>query len=100
MLFLRPMVVAYRVPRLTEWLTLRQAIIPYFGLPNILAGGFIVPEFLQEAVRAPALAQAIFHFLETPASVQQLRERFATLADSMRRDTAALAAQVICDAMT
>ena len=73
--------------------------IPYFGLPNILAGRFIVPEFLQEAVRAPALAQAVLHFLETPASVRQLRDRFAALAESMRRDTAALAAQAICDAM-
>ncbi len=98
MLFLRPMVIAYRVPRLTEWLTLRQAIIPYFGLPNILAGGFIVPEFLQEAVRAPALALAVLHFLDAPATVLQLSERFAALAESMRRDTAALAAQAICDA--
>jgi len=47
MLFGKPMVIAYKVPWLTEWITRRKALIPYFGLPNILAGKHVVPEFVQ-----------------------------------------------------
>lgn len=99
MLFKRPMVIAYRVPRLTEWITLRQAVIPYFGLPNILEGRYTVPEFLQEAVRPQALAAALLHYLNTPAECQRLQERFSLQHEHLLRDTPALAAQAIVDTM-
>ncbi|MGZ5074945.1 MAG: lipid-A-disaccharide synthase, partial [Usitatibacter sp.] len=43
-----PMVITYRLNPFTYWLARRQAVLPYFGLPNVLAGEFIVPELLQE----------------------------------------------------
>ncbi len=47
-----PMVAAYRFGTATALLlrSLRVVRLPYFSLPNLLAGEALVPEFLQEAV--------------------------------------------------
>jgi lipid-A-disaccharide synthase len=97
MLFARPMVIAYRVPWITEWLTRRKALIPYFGLPNILAGEFVVPEFLQRDVEAENLGPAVLRFFEDDAAVAALRERFARMQAALRRDTPSLVAEAIAD---
>jgi lipid-A-disaccharide synthase len=99
MLFKRPMAIAYRVPALTEWITLRQAVIPYFGLPNILEGRYAVPEFLQEAVEPQRLAAAVRRYLDDPAECSRLAERFARQHEALRRSTPALVAQAIADTL-
>jgi lipid-A-disaccharide synthase len=43
----RPMVITYRMPRLSAWIMRRRGRLRYVGLPNILAGEFVVPEILQ-----------------------------------------------------
>ena len=40
-----------------------QAYLPYVGLPNILAGEFIVPEFLQDEATPENLSQAVLNLL-------------------------------------
>lgn len=97
MLFKRPMVIAYKVPRLTELITLRQALIPYIGLPNVLEGRYTVPELLQEQVTPTLIAQELRGFLERPAWVAQLHERFERQHELLLRDTPALVAQAIAD---
>ncbi len=97
MLFKRPMVIAYKVPRLTEWITLRQAVIPYFGLPNVLEGRYTVPELLQERVDAAAIVSEVRRFLDRPHEVAALRERFDRQHEALLRDTPGLTAQAILD---
>jgi lipid-A-disaccharide synthase len=97
MLFKRPMVIAYKVPRLTEWITMRQAVIPYFGLPNVLEGRYTVPELLQERVEAAAIVSEVRRFLDRPADVAALRERFDRQHEALLRDTPGLTAQAILD---
>lgn len=99
MLFKRPMVIAYRVPRLTEWLTRRQAVIPYFGLPNVLEGRYTVPELLQDAAEPGRIARAVLRYLDDPAEVARLRERFERQHELLLRDTPALTAQAILDTL-
>lgn len=98
LLFKRPMAIAYRVPRLTEWLTRRKALIPYLGLPNVLCGRFAVPEFVQEAVTAPALARAVLRYLDQPQEASRLRAEFTEHHQALRRDTPALVADAIAEA--
>jgi lipid-A-disaccharide synthase len=98
MLFKRPMVIAYRVPRLTEWITLRKAIIPYFGLPNVLCARYCVPEFLQEAVTGPALTRALLRLLDDDGERMRLHEEFDRQHEALRRDTAGLFAQAVAQA--
>ena len=74
-----PMVITYRLNWLTYWLARRQAVLPYFGLPNVLAGEFIVPELLQEDATPGNLAQALGNWLDNKAAREHLRARFASL---------------------
>jgi len=99
MLFGKPMVIAYKVPWLTEWITRRKALIPYFGLPNILAGTHVVPEFVQDDVEPGHLGPALLDFLGDHARVSALRERFAAMRATLQRDTPGLVAEAIAEAV-
>jgi lipid-A-disaccharide synthase len=74
-----PMVVTYRLRPLTYWLVKRKALLPYFSLPNILAGEFIVPELLQEDATPGNLARALGNWLDNKAARKLLQARFAEL---------------------
>lgn len=56
MLLRRPMVIVYRMAALGFRLMQRLAVTRFVGLPNVLAGRALVPELLQDALTAPALA--------------------------------------------
>ena len=80
-----PMVVTYKVHPLTYWLVRRKAVLPYFSLPNILAGEFIVPELLQEEATPANLAQAVGNWLDNKVARERLRARFAALHESLAK---------------
>jgi lipid-A-disaccharide synthase len=80
-----PMVITYRVPALTYWLMKRKALLPYVGLPNILAGEFVVPELLQEDATPANLAQALGNWLDNKEARTRVRERFAAMHASLAR---------------
>jgi lipid-A-disaccharide synthase len=93
----RPMVVAYRLGRLTAFLLRELGIVKvrHFAQPNLLAGEALVPEFFQEQVTPMNLADALQRWLEDPAGVAALTARFATIHDTLRQDGARRAAQAI-----
>jgi lipid-A-disaccharide synthase len=80
-----PMVITYRLSKLTHWLVKRKLLLPYVGLPNILAGEFIVPELLQEQATPGNLAQALGNWLDNKTAGERLRKRFATLHADLAR---------------
>jgi lipid-A-disaccharide synthase len=94
----RPMVVAYRVARLTGWLLRDLKIVKteFFAQPNLLAGRRLVPEFFQEEVRAEVLGPAVLEQLERPDRADLLAA-FAELHDTLRRDASARAADAILE---
>jgi lipid-A-disaccharide synthase len=64
LLYKRPMVVAYRLARLTFWILKRLVKSPYVSLPNLLAQRMLVPELLQDAATPQALAQTLLPLLD------------------------------------
>ena len=92
-----PMVVAYRLGGLTAWLlrSLRMVRLPYFSLPNLLAGEALVPEFFQQSVTAAALAGALRTQLRDAAQRARLMQRFRAIHEELRQDGAARAAAAI-----
>ena len=72
-----PHVVAYRMSPTTFRLMIRKAYLPYVGLPNILAGEWLVPEFLQDDATPENLARALGNWIRHPDAAQTLRARFA-----------------------
>lgn len=101
-LFKRPMVIAYVLSDLALWIMRRksgqdQPYVPWVGLPNVLAREFLVPEFLQEAATPEALAEAMWPMLTDRERIESLQERFTAIHDSLARDTAAVAADIILE---
>jgi lipid-A-disaccharide synthase len=74
-----PMVITYRLSPVTYRMVMRRALLPYFGLPNILSGEFVVPELLQDDATPANLAQALGNWLDNKAAREGIRERFARL---------------------
>jgi lipid-A-disaccharide synthase len=91
----KPMVISYKVPWLTGQIMRRQAYLPYVGLPNILAGRFVVPEILQHFATPEALADATLTQLHDEANRRTLTEVFTQMHHALRRNTAQSAAEAV-----
>lgn len=91
----RPMVIAYRMPRLSWWIMRNRSYLPYVGLPNILAGKLLVPEFLQDDATPDNLARAVLGLLADRSSRERLEARFGTLLKDLRQNTAEKAAAAL-----
>jgi len=91
----RPMVVTYKMPWLTYRLMRAMGYQPYVGLPNILAGRFVVPEILQDDATPENLAQALLNAVNNKRAVAALEQTFGEMQRSLRQDTAYKAAQAI-----
>ena len=96
----RSMVITYRMPRLSWWIMNLRRYQPWVGLPNILAGEFIVPELLQDAATPDALATAVIGLLRDPPRRRAIEERFAVMAQELRHDAAARAAEAVLPYLT
>ncbi|HEY1608578.1 MAG TPA: lipid-A-disaccharide synthase [Paraburkholderia sp.] len=91
----KPMVISYKVPWLTGEIMRRQGYLPYVGLPNILAGRFVVPEILQHFATPEALADATLTQLRDDANRRTLTEVFTEMHHTLRQNTAQRAAEVV-----
>jgi lipid-A-disaccharide synthase len=90
-----PHVIFYRVSRLTAWMVARKLLLPYVGLPNVLAGRFVVPEFLQTQATALNLGQAALNLFDDTVTRRRLEALFAGFARELRADTGALAGDAV-----
>ena len=84
----RPVVITYRMAQLSWWIMSRQRLLPYVGLPNILAGEFVAPEFLQDEATVDNLSQAVLNLLFDATVRSRLEERFAAMAGELRQNSA------------
>jgi len=91
----RPMVITYRMPRLSWWIMKRGFRQPYVGLPNILCGEFVVPEFLQDDATPENLAQAVLNLMADVVVRTRIDGRFGRLIKQLRQDTAQRVAQAL-----
>jgi lipid-A-disaccharide synthase len=96
----RPMVIAYRMSSNSARLMRRMAYLPYHGLPNILAGRFVVPEFIQEDATPENLAQALGNAVADPVLTGRLERLFTDLHRQLRQNTAEKAAAAILPYLT
>jgi lipid-A-disaccharide synthase len=90
-----PHVIFYRVSALTARIVGRKLLLPWVGLPNVLAGRFVVPELLQDHATAGNLAQAAQNLFDDPITRQRTEMLFAAMTDALARDTGGLAADAV-----
>lgn len=91
----RPMVVAYRLAPVTFWLAKRLVKVSHFSLPNLLAGRTLVPEFVQDHVKADQLGPALLNLLAEPARKASLEEEFGCIQRKLRRGASDQAAAAV-----
>ena len=79
-----PMVVTYRVPKLTAWLMRRKANAEYVSLPNIIAGTSLVGEYIQENAKAYLIAKEVTSLLKEPQRLEVMKGRFVKIKEALR----------------
>jgi lipid-A-disaccharide synthase len=94
----RPMVVAYRVAPLTNWLLRQFGVFKaeHFALPNLLAARRLVPELFQDDVRPEVLGPAVLGQIDRPDRAE-LTAAFTAIHQRLRRDASARAADAILE---
>ena len=65
----------------------RKLLLPCVGLPNVLAGRFVVPELLQDHATPGNLAQAALNLFDDTITRHRLEMLFAKMSDALAMDT-------------
>ena len=90
-----PMVITYRQSPWSWLIMRRMGYLPYIGLPNVLAGERLVPEFLQDKATPGALAEALLALLQDAGAQRRQIEKFREIHAVLRQDTAQKAADAV-----
>ena len=91
----KPMVIAYRMPGMSYWLLKDKGYLPYYGLPNILCGEFVVPEFIQDDANTENLSRALLNLYRDPLVRSKLKGKFLTLRASLGNGASERAARAV-----
>ena len=94
-----PHVIFYRVAPLTYRIVRRKLLLPWVGLPNVLARRFVVPELLQDDATIDNLAQAALNLYDDIVTRRRLEALFAGFASALTADTGRLAAEAVAAEM-
>ena len=95
MLLKKPMVITYRMPTISWQILKRMRYQPYVGLPNILAGKFLVPELLQNDATPQKLADAIARLLSDEGYLKEINQEFINIHQALMQNSAKEAADVV-----
>jgi lipid-A-disaccharide synthase len=95
----RPMAIVYKMASFSYRVMRRMGYLPYVGLPNILAGKFVVPEFIQNDATPGNLAQALLNFYADKATCSRISEVFREIHLQLKQNTAEKAASAIVDSL-
>lgn len=82
-LFGTPLAIVYRVGWLNHAIAKRVIKLKHIGLPNIVAGREVAPEFVQDAFRADRLVDTLGGWLADPAALAVRRAALADLKASL-----------------
>lgn len=88
MLLKKPMIITYRMSRLTHQLAKLLVRTPYVGLPNLLANELLVPELIQEAAKPETISELLCDYLDHPEKTHHVVNKFTQLHQSLRADSA------------
>jgi lipid-A-disaccharide synthase len=98
-LFRTPMIITYRMSQLSWLLMRRMGYLPYVGLPNILAGEFIVPEYLQGRATPGVLAEALIALMGDGPRQRRQVEKFREIHEMLRQNTSQKAADAVLEVL-
>lgn len=91
----RPMVITYKISPISYWLMKRMAYLPYVGLPNVLAGRFVVPEILQKDATPERLSAALLDLYQDKENREAVLDAFTGIHHQLRQNNAEKAAAAV-----
>ncbi len=95
MLLKKPMLVCYKMASLSYAIISRMLKVPFFSLPNLLAGKLLVEELVQQQVYPEALALKATVLLQQGTEHQILLGEYMQIHLSLRQDANNKAAQAV-----
>jgi len=95
MLVKRPMVVSYRVNKLTYFIMSRMIKVPYVSLPNLLANEPLVPELLQDQATPENLSNSLLQTWKSFVEDKTIQNKYLNLHKMLRKNAGEQAAQAI-----
>lgn len=96
MLLKKPMLVAYKLAPVTYWVARRLLKVPYYSLPNLLAGEYLVEEITQNEVCADILVPKVLGLLSDESWSDTL-DVFDNIHTLLRQNANQTAAQAVID---
>ncbi|MCN4143619.1 MAG: lipid-A-disaccharide synthase [Thiohalomonas sp.] len=97
MLLKKPMLVTYKLAPITYWIAKRLLKVPYYSLPNLLAGDALVEEITQNEVRSGVLAPKLLSLLSKNKLWQSKLEVFNDIHTLLRQDADNMAVQALIE---
>lgn len=95
LLLKKPMVVAYKMSEISYQIISRMLTVPYYSLPNNLAGQEVVKEFTQRDVTAENLGGEILSLLKDTERREKLVKLFSDIHDQLSQGASKRAADAI-----
>ena len=96
LLLKKPMLVAYKLSPVTYWIAKSLLRVPYYSLPNLLAGEHLVEEITQNDVRADILSPKVLSLLSDESWCDKLQV-FDDIHKLLRQSADQKAAQAVID---
>ncbi len=93
----RPMVVVYRLSRLSYRLIKALSRLEYYSLPNHLVGHRLVPELIQEQATPDRLVRCAEDLIEDTGARCDMTRGFGTIREALRRGANSRAAEAVLD---
>lgn len=93
----KPMLICYKINKLTEWMVKKKITIKYVGQPNIIAGREIIPEFLQEKANAVEMSQFMIDLYHDKERQHAMIAEFYALHKELRQDASSEGANAILE---
>ena len=95
----RPMAIAYKMAPFSYRMMRKMGYLPYVGLPNILAGKFVVPEFIQDDAIPVNMAQALLNLYADKTTCAQIGQAFREIHIQLKQNAAEKAAAAILECL-
>ncbi|MCW8824896.1 MAG: lipid-A-disaccharide synthase [Gammaproteobacteria bacterium] len=95
LLLKKPMVVAYKVSELSYQIIHRMVTVPYYSLPNNLAGEGLVKEFIHRGVTAENLGGELISLLNDSQRKEEMIKKFTDIHHQLKQNASERAAEAI-----
>ncbi len=91
----KPLVMAYKVSKLSEWMVKYFAQVNHYAMPNFLLDEPEIPEFVQQNATVENLAQALQGYLSDSAKCDDIISKFNKIKQQLKVDANIIAAAVV-----